>query len=441
MQPADVHGRFTRLRHLVFWVLIAVFAALPWVHIGGHPALFIDIPHRQLFVFGKTFNAQDTWLLFFVVTAIGFTLVVITTLWGRIWCGYACPQTVWLEGVYRRIERLIEGPRHLRVRRDDAPMTFDKAWRKTLKHALFLLVSWLVAHVLISYFVSLPALYRMVLRSPLEHWTAFLWASAFTGVFYFNFAFFREQLCLVVCPYGRLQSAMLDRDSMVIGYDTVRGEPRGKAKVGAAKDSGVGDCVDCNRCVVVCPTGIDIRNGLQIECVGCAACVDACDEVMVKLGRAPGLVRYDSHSGFAKEHKRFLRPRVGLYAVLGLVGAVVAGFAFQSRTSYEANLLRLRGAPYTVEELSVRNAFEVHIVNKSPKARKFVITPSPASGLEFTVAFREIDVPALADARVPVFVSYRRNQSAGVREALVSVHPSDDPTEKKTSRVSLVGPR
>ncbi|HEX2679033.1 MAG TPA: 4Fe-4S dicluster domain-containing protein, partial [Polyangiales bacterium] len=263
VHPADVHGRFDVRRKLAFTGLIALLALLPWIQVGGHPAVFLDFVHRSFYLLGATFNAQDTWLVFFLLTGVGFLLIVSTALWGRVWCGYACPQTVFLEGLFRPIERAIEGPRAERMRRNAGPMSFDKLWRKLLKHAIFVLLAFLVAHVIVSYFVSLPALYHMVLHAPAEHPEAFAWAIALTAGLYFNFFWFREQMCLIICPYGRLQSVLSDSDTLVIGYDAHRGEPRGKAH-GKIKEAGRGDCVDCNRCVVVCPTGIDIRNGLQL---------------------------------------------------------------------------------------------------------------------------------------------------------------------------------
>jgi cytochrome c oxidase accessory protein FixG len=319
VHPADVSGRFTRARTWLFPVLIAVYAILPWIQINGHPAVFLDIEHRRFYLFGGAFNAQDVWLIFFFVTGLGFALFVITTLWGRVWCGYACPQTVFLEGVFRRVERWIEGPRVVRIRRNAAAVSRDKLIRKIAVHALYVLFAAVVAHIFLSYFVSLERLWAMIAAGPVAHPFAFGFALVTTALFYLNFAWFREQLCLVICPYGRLQSLMTDDDTLVIGYDTGRGEPRGKRS-----DPAAGDCIDCKRCVVVCPTGIDIRNGLQIDCIGCAACVDACDEIMGKIGRAPGLVRYDSLRGFDGGARRFWRPRLALYAVLGVIGLVVA---------------------------------------------------------------------------------------------------------------------
>lgn len=402
VHPADVRGRFDRVRKVTFAALIVLLFSLPFVQVGGHPAVFLDMQRRHFYLFGATFNAQDFWLLFFLLTGMGFALIVVTSLWGRIWCGYACPHTVFLEGLFRPIERLIEGPRSERLRRNAGPWTIDKLVRKTVKQLVFFGLAFAIAHLITAYFVSLPALYDMLLERPAEHPEAFAWAATLTGILYFNFAWFREQLCLIVCPYGRLQSVLTDRDTVVIGYDVKRGEPRGKK--GAA---GAGDCVDCSRCVVVCPTGIDIRNGLQIDCIGCARCIDACDEVMLKLQRPKGLVRYDSQHGFAGGKKRVLRPRMLLYAALGVVGCVAAALAVGHREPFEANLLRLRDAPpFVVDAGRVRNAFEVHIVNKESHEVVFELRGKAENNLNFTIALPKLRLAELRDQRVPVFIDF-----------------------------------
>ncbi|MDB4988895.1 MAG: Type cbb3 cytochrome oxidase biosis protein CcoG, involved in Cu oxidation [Myxococcaceae bacterium] len=398
---ADVIGRYARRRQLVFAVLLVLYVLLPWVQLGGHPAVFLDLEHRAFHLFGATFNAQDFWLTFFVLSGIGFVLIVVTALWGRVWCGYACPQTVFLEGVYRRIERLVEGPRNLRLKRDAGSLSFGRAGRKLVKHALFIALSFVVAHVFLSYFVSLPEMFQMMRERPRQHSEAFAWAATMTLITYGNFAWFREQTCLVLCPYGRLQSVLTDSDSLVVGYDQERGEPRGKPQ-----ERGAGDCVDCGRCVVVCPTGIDIRNGLQIECIGCSACADACDAVMSKLERPTGLIRYDSQNGLARLAKRFWRPRVYVYAALGLLGLAVATALIATRTAFEANLLRLSSAPFLIEAdgKRVRNSLELHVVNKHGDSRTFRIDGAPGAGLEYVIGMPVVRLGSLQELRIPIFV-------------------------------------
>jgi cytochrome c oxidase accessory protein FixG len=398
--PADVSGRFARLRSLFFALLLVIYAALPWIHVAGHPAVFLDVQHRVFYLFGASFNAQDTWLMFFLISGVGFLLIVLTALWGRVWCGYACPQTVFLEGVYRRVERLIEGPKNRRAAREKAGVSFALVWRKLTKHLAFVLISLLVAHVFLSYFVSIPGLFEMMRHAPREHPEAFAWVFGVSALVHFNFCWFREQLCLVICPYGRLQSALTDADSLVIGYDDKRGEPRGKAKTAQN-----GDCVDCGRCVVVCPTGIDIRNGLQLECIGCTACVDACDEIMDRLERPRGLIRYDSQNGLAGQPKRLLRPRLYVYAALGVLGLTVASLALASREPFEANLLRLPGAPFVVQEDGrVRNTLELHLVNKQAREVHFELVPVASADMEFAVSMPQLSLGPMAERRVPLFV-------------------------------------
>ncbi len=414
VHPADVSGRFTLRRYVVFAVLIVVYLALPFVHVGGRPAVFLDVVHRRFYLFGAAFNAQDFWLVFFLLTGIALVLFVMTTLWGRIWCGYACPQTVFLEGVYRRVERWIEGPRNQRMKRNAGPMTGDKLWRKGLKHLLYVLISLFFSHFFLSYFVSLPSLAQMVGRSPAEHPAAFGWMLAMTTVLYFNFSWFREQMCLIVCPYGRLQSTLTDRDTLVIGYDEERGEPRGKKSKRATESRG--DCVDCLRCVHVCPTGIDIRNGLQMECIGCAACVDACDQVMEKLGRAPGLVRYDSLNGFDQKPKRTARGRLALYAAVTLIWLGVAFGALRSHESYEANILRPPGGvPFVVADGFVRNTVQIHVVNKTDAEQVFALRG--LGELEYVLPMAEVELDAGEGRHVPVIV---RVPEADMRSGLVT---------------------
>lgn len=401
VHPADVKGRFVKARYAVFAVLIGFWAVLPWIPINGHPAMFLDVEHRRFYLFGGTFNAQDFWLMFFILSGVGLALLTITTVLGRVWCGWACPQTVFMEGMFRRIERLVEGKRGKRIKRNAGPWNFDKVWRKVVKHLLFIVAALFVSHVFLSFFVSMPSLIDMMQQSPSENPTAFGWMAAVSVILYGNFAWFREQLCMIICPYGRLQSVMTDDDTLVVGYDAVRGEPRGKAK-----DPNAGDCVDCKRCVVVCPTGIDIRNGLQLDCIGCTACIDACDEVMLKLKREPGLVRYDSLNGLSHKKKRLFRPRLALYGLVVLLWSVGAFFAFSSHSTFEANVLRLPGAPYHLVEdrTVVRNLFNLHVTNKRSETTTFRIEAVEADGQRVDLGESEVEIESLDSRNIPVYV-------------------------------------
>jgi cytochrome c oxidase accessory protein FixG len=322
---------------------------------------------------------------------------------------------VFIEAIFRPIERLVNGPRNVALRRAGGPADLDRAARLAATHALYLVASFLVAHVFLAYFVSLPALWRMMTTHPGAHPEAFGWMLATTALTYGAFAVFREQFCVVMCPYGRLQSVLLDDDALVIGYDERRGEPRGKT---TAEDRGA--CVDCNRCVVVCPTGIDIREGLQLDCIACTACVDACDEVMDRLGRPRGLVRYDSLHGLRGEPRHVLRPRIVVYTALLVVGIVVAALAIGRREPFEANLLRLPGPPYTIEEGRVRNGFELHVVNKTSAPATFTLSAEREPGVELIIPITEVEIEPLGSRRLPFFVVLDR--AAPRRERPLVVH-------------------
>jgi cytochrome c oxidase accessory protein FixG len=441
--PADVNGRFVRARRLVYAALILVWAALPWIPIKGHPAVFLDVDRRQFFLFGLTFNAQDAWLLFFAMSGVGFGLVYATALLGRVWCGWACPQTVFLEALFRPLERLVHGPRNVALRRAQSG-SLDHVWRVAVTHGGYLVAALLVAHIFLAYFVSIPNVLSMVRARPAAHPEAFAWMAAVTAVVYGNFAFFREQFCVVVCPYGRLQSALIDDDSLVIGYDVGRGEPRGKAKrESAPDDSAKGDCVDCNRCVVVCPTGIDIREGLQLDCIACSACIDACDEVMDKLSRPRGLVRYDSLRGLRGEKRKVLRPRIWAYTALLLLGAVVAAVAFHRREPFEANVVRLVGTPYTREGGVLRNSFELHVVSKSARPIDVRVEATGSPDLAFVIPIEETHIDPLGSRRLPIFVTMPETRfTADVPfELHVTMTDADGTTSDQRPRATFLGAR
>lgn len=403
IHPADVSGRFATLRSLSGIVLMAIYVALPWIQINGKPAVFLDVAGRQFHFFGLTFVPQDLWLAFFLVTGLGFGLFYVTALLGRVWCGWACPQTVFLD-IVRRVERWVEGDAPARRRLDASPWTGSKTIRRVVTHTFLIVFSLVLAHVFLSYFVSLPKVYAMMQNAPGQNWGSFLFVFLTAGALWFNFAWFREQFCIVLCPYGRLQSALIDNDSLVVGYDVARGEPRGKPSV-----EGVGDCVDCLRCVQVCPTGIDIRQGLQMECIGCTACIDACDTVMTKIGRPKGLIRYDSMNGLAGKRTRWIRPRILLYTGLMLLGAVAMTAGLSTLKSATMSLTRMTGTPYVVENGTVRNQFLVRVLNKRTTPVTFrVEVVDPPEGLKITGLDEGILVGSLGEELRPVVVTVPR---------------------------------
>jgi len=433
--PADARGRWSRLKPWVYSLLIGVYVALPFVHVGGRPAVLIDIPGRRFFLFGATFNAQDFYLMFFVLTGIGFALIVVAALWGRVWCGWGCPQTVFLDGVFRRVERWIEGPAATRRRLADGPWTGEKIARKTLKHVIYLALSVAIAHVFLAYFASADGLAAMISEGPAEHMGTFIWAVAITAVVYGNFWWFREQLCIVICPYGRLQSALQDQDTVNVQYDFRRGEPRGKLKT-----PGAADCVDCGRCIAVCPTRIDIRDGPQLECIGCAYCIDACDEIMDKVGRPRGLIRYDSLRGVEEGRRRFWRPRVAFYAGMGLLGLLVAALAMSRSAPFEANLLRLEGAPFAIHEEVLENRVRVHVVNKRAEITTFTIAAEEPWAEHVLLPQREVTLATFQGHDLPVI--FRVPRERYVPKMSIALEVTDSASgESATVKVPILGPR
>ena len=400
LHTADVKGKWTTARRAFGAVLIAVYVMLPWIPVNGSPALFFDVEHRRFHIFGLTLVPQDLWVIFFGITGLGFALFFVTALLGRLWCGWACPYTVFLDHVFRRIERFTEGDAVMRRKLDAAPWSAGKIARRGTKHLLYFVCSALIAHVFLSYFVSIPRLYQHMQEGPLAHASAFGRVGFLTGALGFCCGWFREQCCVIMCPYGRLRSALTDDATVVSGYDERRGEPRG------AKDKTSGACIDCRRCVNVCPTGIDIRNGLQLECIGCAACIDACDDIMEKIGRPKGLVRYDSMKGLAGKKRRILRPRVIAYTVLGVLGLsafVIAGY-FHARP-FTVDFTRMRGPAFYADATAIRNHYQIRVHNKRNQTARFTLHLAGApEGFSLSGADAVVEVPPRGEITRPAIV-------------------------------------
>jgi polyferredoxin len=343
-------GKFWRRRRWVAWALLALFTLLPYARVGGKPALLLDVAHRHFTLLGTTFLPTDTILLALLLVGIFVSIFLLTALAGRVWCGWACPQTVYLEFVYRPLERVV-------------------GKNRLLQKAVFLAVSIFLAHTFLAYFVGIEALARWVRQSPLQHPAPFLVMATTTALMFLDFAWFREQVCLVACPYGRFQSALLDHHSLIVGYDARRGEPRG-----ALKEAGAGDCIDCGACVRTCPTGIDIRDGLQMECVHCTQCIDACDAIMDRVSRPRGLVRYGSRAEFAGEPRRLLRPRVVVYPAIVVVAWGLLALLLATRAPAEVTVLRGLGVPFLVRpDGTVQGAIRVKVVNRSDATRTYAV--------------------------------------------------------------------
>jgi cytochrome c oxidase accessory protein FixG len=385
--PRQVSGRFFRWRTWFSWLLLAIMFIGPFITIHSNPLLLLNIVERKFVVLGQIFWPQDM-IIFAIAALVGLTgIVIFTTAFGRLWCGWACPQTVMMEMVFRKIEQAIEGDAHQQRALNDSPWRAGKILRKVFKHAVFYALSFLVGNVLLSYIIGWQALYQIVTDPPAQHLTGLAFMIAFSLLFYGIFARFREQACTFICPYGRFQSVLLDENSIVVAYDYKRGEQRSHLKhsqsLGQRRLQGLGDCVDCHQCVSVCPTGIDIRNGTQMECVHCTACMDACDTVMAKIERPSGLIRYASLNGIERREPLRFTPRlVGYCVVLAALVSLLAVMIF-TRADVEATVLRAPGSLFQqMPDGHFSNLYTVRVVNKTSRELPVELRlENPAGGL------------------------------------------------------------
>lgn len=379
--PKKPSGRFYNSRTIVSFFLLAFLIIAPFIKVNGHPFLLLDFPNRHFILFGVPFGPHDFHL--FVLAMISFVvfIVLFTVIFGRIFCGWACPQTIFMEMVFRKIEYLIEGDAIQQIKLKNAPWTAKKILKKTLKHVIFFSISFFIANIFLSYIISMDKLIEIVTDPPSQHLSGLFAITVFSGVFYFVFSYFREQACTLVCPYGRLQGVLLDQDSIVIAYDYKRGEPRGKLKKGE-DFSNRGDCIDCHLCVDVCPTGIDIRNGIQLECVNCTACIDACDNVMDKIQRPRGLIRYASLRNIENKAKFKFTPRMMLYSIILFILLTVLTVLMINRTDFNVNVLRTPGMLFQQQpDGKISNLYDLNLVNKTFQPTEIKLKlENPSSG-------------------------------------------------------------
>jgi cytochrome c oxidase accessory protein FixG len=388
--PKKPSGRFHNWRAVVAAVLLTLLFGAPWVKIDGQPLMLFNIFERKFVIFGQVFWPQDFFLFaIFLITLFVF-IILFTVLYGRIWCGWACPQTIFMEMVFRKIEYWIEGDANSQRKLEAAPWNSEKILKKGFKQLIFLAISILIAHTVMAYLVGVEQVKLLVTQSPTENLAGFIGLVAFTGVFYWVFSYFREQACVAVCPYGRLQGVLLTRDSFVIIYDWIRGEPRGKLKKNDEANAALGDCIDCKLCVHACPTGIDIRNGTQLECVNCTACIDACDAVMTKIGKPTGLIRFDSHSAVSDGKKFKFNARVAGYSVILTVLVVFLGSLLFGRTEVETTVLRVPGQLFQERvEGEISNLYNAQFINKTNLDMELDIRVVDFEGAEIEMVGRE----------------------------------------------------
>ncbi len=437
LRPKLSRGKHWRRRAVVAYVLIALFTLIPYLRVDGKPAMLFDILHRRFTILGTTFLPTDTMLLmlFLVGTFVGIFL--LTALFGRVWCGWGCPQTIYMEYVYRPIERFIEGGIARQTKLDrDGPNA-----RRVLRYGVFVLLSMFLAHTFLAYFVGIDQLATWILGSPFTHPVAFLVMAVVSILMFLDFSYFREQVCSVACPYGRLQSVLLDRRSLIVGYDVQRGEPR--ARLSSRREltaSPAGDCIECDACVITCPTGIDIRDGLQMECIHCTQCIDACDAVMTKIGKPTGLVRYTSRDELEGKPRRLLRVRTVLYPLLML--AVWGGLAFAliGRSSAQVWLLRAPGVPYSQPEAGmVSNLVQIKIQNQSEAPGRFSISIPSATDIRLDAPENPMTIAAGKQGIAPIVLTAAQSTfRAGRRSVLVTI--TDGASFTQHLKYEMLGP-
>lgn len=440
--PGEVRGMFRTRRTWIQGILLLIFLALPWIHINGNPLILLNVVEREFRIFGLLFKSHDAPLIFFLLMAFALSLAFVTAVWGRVWCGWACPQTVFIDAVYRRIELWTEGNYVERRKLQSSGWTWTKIRKTGLKWFLFILVSSLISHSFIAYFTGSKELVEMIQGSPEANWTYFLLVVSVTLVLLFNFSWFREQFCVIMCPYGRIQSVLIDPSSVSIVYNEKRGEPRRNPEV---KTSKLGDCVGCNRCVEVCPTGIDIRNGLQMECIACTACIDACDDIMKKVNKPKGLIAYRTLNGIPFKIFNF---KTTVYGILILISIVGLAFNLNDRGAVNIAILRAIESPYTILEnndkrAQILNHFRMHLINQTDADLSYKIFLSEADiklGLKLTIAQNPIFLKAKKSQTAHMFVQFDSQNLSAQGQLKTKIYIQPEQGDVIDREVTLIGP-
>lgn len=360
-------GKLTTWRNIIGVVLLILLFVVPFLRINGESILLLDFINRKIVIFGIRFWPQDFHLMFLAMVSLFVFVILFSVTYGRLWCGWACPQTIFMEVIFRRIEYWIEGSARNQRILAESPWNFNRVWRKALKHLIFIIISIVSILALSSYITGTDRIFRILGEGPVENPGAFIAWIVLSGLFYFVFSWFREQVCTIVCPYGRLQGVLLDRNSIVVAYDYKRGEPRNTFRMAEdRKKAGKGDCINCTQCVQVCPTGIDIRNGTQLECINCAVCIDACNSQMKHVGLPSGLIRYTSEKSIAEGTKLKFNARTIAYSFVLVVLLGIISYSLFMRTEIEATILRAPGMLYQPQEDGrFSNLYNIKLVNKT----------------------------------------------------------------------------
>ena len=438
--PREIGGRFETLSRIATISLLGLFYAIPWVDWGERQAVLFDLPARKFYLLGLTLWPQDFPYLALLLIIAALTLFFFTALAGRLWCGFACPQTVWTE-IFIWMEQLTEGKRSQRMKLDKAPWSWNKLRCKGSKQFLWITFSMWTGFTFVGYFTPIRELGAEIVALNVGGWTLF-WGLFYGFATYGNAGYMREQVCKYMCPYARFQSAMFDKDTLIISYDTDRGEPRGSRKRSAdPKAAGLGDCIDCTLCVQVCPTGIDIRNGLQYECIACAACIDACDSIMDKMSYPRGLIRYTTENALTNKSTQVLRPRMIVYATILLALIVGLTTAMATRTPIILDVIRDRNTLY--RELPgdlIENSYTLKIINQDDSDRTFILAVSGVEGITLDRDNGLVEVGGGEVLSLPVRARTHRDNAYGIMEIEFSVTAQDDAKIATTEDSRFLGP-
>jgi cytochrome c oxidase accessory protein FixG len=439
--PREVHGVFANLRVLGVITLLGLYYVVPWLTWDNHQAVLFDLPARKFYIFGLTFWPQDFFYMAWLLIIAALALLFFTALAGRLWCGYACPQTVWTE-VFLWIERKIEGDRSRQMKLDKAPLTGHKIVLKGTKHFIWIVFSAYTGLTFVGFFTPMRELVTSLVQFSLGPWETF-WVLFYGLATYGNAGWMREQVCIYMCPYARFQSAMFDHDTLVISYDEKRGEPRGSRKRGIDHhELGLGDCIDCTLCVQVCPTGIDIRDGLQYQCIGCAACIDVCDEVMVKMNYPKGLVRYTTENVMRGKGSHTLRPRMLVYATVLI--AFMAGFIYSisQRIPLELDIIRDRNSLYRETGAGlVENVYTLKLINMDSRPHHYTVSVAGLPDLEIDTGQGAIEVAAGEVLNLPIRVRTDPiNLKRASNEITFTLSATDAPELTTTQTGRFIGP-
>ena len=415
--PRAVKGWFASWRWVFVWLTQLLFYGLPWLQWSGRQAVLFDLDAQRFYIFGLLLYPQDLIFLTALLVLSALALFFFTAVAGRLWCGYTCPQTVYTE-IFMWVERKIEGDRVARMRLDQSPWQWNKIWRKSAKQTAWIAIALFTGFTFVGYFTPIRGLAMDLPGWTLSGWNAF-WVLFYAAATYGNAGFLREQMCKYICPYARFQSALIDKDSLIITYDAKRGDPRGsRSRKASAASHGLGDCIDCTLCVQVCPTGIDIRNGLQNECIGCAACIDVCDSVMDKMGYDRGLIRYSTENGVANRwtrrqmFKRALRPRVLIYGAVLCAASIAFAVSVAMRSPFKFDVVKDRGAlARLVEDGAIENVYRLQIRNLTEASQTYEVRASGVEGLEVLAEPASAGPAAMASMSVSLRLPFAAAQA------------------------------